>query len=207
MSLMDLDAFRGTELVGEPYEHVIVSDFVKPDGVAAIQRDYPRVPSHGSYPASELTYGAAFAALLDELAGAEIAAAFADKFALDLADRPRMITVRGHCRRKDGRIHTDTRDKLITALIYMNTDWENPAGRLRVLRSADDLDDYAAEVPPVAGTLLAFRRGERSYHGHTPYDGERRVVQLNWVTEDRVARRELARHRRSARLKRLFRFA
>ncbi len=32
MSLMDLDAFRGTELVGEPYEHVIVSDFVKPDG-------------------------------------------------------------------------------------------------------------------------------------------------------------------------------
>ena len=207
MSVIDLQAFRDTELVSEPYEHLIVANFVKPDDVAAIQRDYPRPPSHGSYPVSELAHGAAFAALMDALTGPEIAAAFAEKFAIDLSDRPRLITVRGRCHPKDGRIHTDTHDKLITVLIYMNTDWDNAAGRLRILRSATDLDDYAAEVPPVAGTLLAFRRGERSYHGHTPFDGERRVVQLNWVTEERVARREIARHRRSARLKRLFPFA
>jgi SM-20-related protein len=43
-----------------------------------------------------------------------------------------------------------------------------------------------------------------SWHGHEPSEGERRVIQLNWVTEDSVVRHEQARHRFSARLKRLF---
>ena len=76
-------------------------------------------------------------------------------------------------------------------------------GRVRVLRSGDDLDDYAAEVPPIAGTLLAFRRCATSYHGHPPFVGERRVIQLNWVTDDAVAWRERIRHRLTARLKKL----
>ena len=35
-----------------------------------------------------------------------------------------MITVRGRCAAKDGRIHTDTPTKLITVLIYFNDQWE-----------------------------------------------------------------------------------
>ena len=77
----------------------------------------------------------------------------------------------------------DTKSKILTILIYMNTEsWQDSGGRLRVLRSPDDLEDYAAEVPPEAGTLLAFRRSERSWHGHETYVGERRAIQLNWVT-------------------------
>jgi hypothetical protein len=59
------------------------------------------------------------------------------------------------------------------------------------------------EVTPLAGTMLAFRRSDRSFHGHQPHVGERRVLQLNWVTEWTVVRRELNRHRWSARLKAL----
>jgi hypothetical protein len=72
------------------------------------------------------------------------------------------------------------------------------------LRSKDDLTDYAAEVPPTAGTMLAFQRGERSWHGHETYIGPRRVMQLNWVTDMGVVRREQRRHRLSAMLKTLF---
>ncbi len=207
MSAIDLEAFRRTELAREPFEHVIVPGFLKPDSLPDIQRDFPPIERHGSYPTSELDYGAAFEALLDELSGAEVAAEFEDKFAIDLSERPTMITVRGRCHPRDGRIHPDSDDKLITVLIYLNTDWENESGRLRLLRSADDIEDFAAEVPPLAGTLLAFRRGDRSYHGHTSYDGERRSIQLNWVTGADVVRHELARHRRSARLKRWLPFA
>ena len=57
-----------------------------------------------------------------------------------------MITVRGQSDGKDGRIHTDSATKLITVLLYLNPGWEAAAGRLRLLRGADDLDDYAAEV-------------------------------------------------------------
>ncbi len=201
MTAIDLEAFRNTELVRDPYEYVVVSDFLKPDALDAINNDYPKLKRHGSYPVSEVDHGPSFTALLDELASGPVARAFAEKFEINLTDRPTMVTVRGHCHAKDGRIHPDSDDKLITVLIYLNTDWENPNGRLRILRSKNDIEDYAAEVPPQAGTLLAFRRSDRSFHGHTTYVGERRVIQLNWVLDDNVVRREQARHRRSARIK------
>src|SRR6185312_1707638 len=120
-----------------------------------------------------------------------------------LDGRPTMITLRGYSDGKDGGIHTDSATKLITVLLYMNHDWQDPAGRLRLLRRADDLEDYAAEVPPLAGTMVAFRRSARSFHGHRAHLGERRSIQLNWVTDAGVVRRELGRHRWSARLKAL----
>ena len=75
---------------------------------------------------------------------------------------------------------------------------------LRLLRSADNLDDMILEVPPSEGTLLAFKRSDNSWHGHKPFNGERRVIQFNWVTSEDVVRREQARHRFSATLKKVF---
>ena len=93
-----------------------------------------------------------------------------------------MYTVRGFVREKDGSIHTDSTTKIITVLLYMNERWQEDAGRLRLLRGPDDLEDYVAEVPPYGGTLLVFRRADNSWHGHKPISGPRRAVQLNWVT-------------------------
>jgi SM-20-related protein len=53
----------------------------------------------------------------------------------------------------------------------MNPSWENAGGRLRLLRSGTDLDDVILEVPPVEGTLLAFKRSYISWHGHKPVFG------------------------------------
>ena len=104
---------------------------------------------------------------------------------------------------RDGGIHTDSATKIITLLLYMNPVWDSAAGRLRLLRGPSDLDDYVVEVAPLAGTMLAFRRSERSFHGHRAHVGERRSLQLNWVTDRSVLRRELGRHRWSAHLKAL----
>lgn len=114
-----------------------------------------------------------------------------------------MITLRGQSDGKDGRIHTDSASKLITLLLYMNPTWDEAAGRLRLLRRGDNLDDYAAEVVPLAGMMVAFRRSDASFHGHYPHQGLRRSVQLNWVRDEAVVRRELGRHGWSARLKAL----
>ena len=206
MSIIDLDRFRATPLCRDPYDYIIVPGFLRSDAIPAIEADYPAIDRPGSFPVTGMDYGPAFAALLATLEGDDMRRAFAEKFAVDLAGRPTMITVRGRCQSKDGRIHTDSTTKIITVLIYMNAAWEAPGGRLRVLRSPTDLEDYAAEVPPVAGTLLAFRRGERSWHGHPPFVGPRRVIQLNWVTGDDVVRREQTRHRVSAWVKKLVPF-
>ncbi len=206
-SSLDLDAFRATPLKHEPYDYLVVPNFVRPQAFAEIVAEYPAVDRPGSFPPSVLAYGRRFASFLAELEGAELRTAMAEKFGIDLAGRPTMITVRGRTRGSDGKIHTDTESKLITVLIYFNQGWEADGGRLRILRRPDDLNDFAEEVSPFAGTLLAFRRSEKSWHGHEPFDGPRRAIQLNWVTDQSVVDRELARHRVSAFFKKLNPFA
>jgi hypothetical protein len=201
---LDLSRFEHTLLISDPFPYVIVPEFVTAASRAALAADFPRIDQPGSFPAADLTFGPAFGAFLAELEGEAMRAAFARKFALDLTGRPTMVTVRGQARPSDGKIHTDTASKLITVLVYMNEDWEAPGGRLRLLRRPDDLDSTVAEVPPAAGTLLAFRVTRNCWHGHKPASGPRRVVQLNWVTSAGVVRRERLRHGVSARIKRLF---
>jgi hypothetical protein len=84
----------------------------------------------------------------------------------------------------------------------MNPQWEQTGGRLRLLRSPHDIEDVLVEVPPTEGTLVAFRRSSNSFHGHKPFIGPRRVIQLNWVTDRLTERREIFRHRVSAWMKR-----
>ena len=201
MSTIDLNTFNATPLKKDPYDFLIVPGFVTAGAINAIDRDYPRIVKTGSFPLDKLEYGDAFKALISELEGPEIQYAFEQKFNLNLKDRPTMITARGHCQAKDGKIHNDSKSKLITVLIYMNTEWSQQGGRLRVLRSKNSIDDYAAEVPPEAGTLIAFRRDHRSFHGHKTFVGERRVIQLNWVRDKAVFWHEKHRHRFSAWLK------
>ena len=171
------------------------------DVLASLVADFPQICGSGSYPIECLEYGSVFACLVAGLTGAELRRAIEEKFAVDLRNRPTLLTVRGRGDGKDGRIHTDTATKIITLLLYMNPVWESAEGRLRLLRGPRDLEDYAVEVAPLAGTMLAFRRSERSFHGHRAHVGERRSLQLNWVTDGSVVRRELGRHRWSARLK------
>jgi hypothetical protein len=199
--MIDLDEFQKAALVREPFDHMIVSGFIRPESVGGILEDFPAIEKGGSFPASELSFGERFAALLEALRSEPLRRAVEDKFAIDLEGRPAMVTVRGQARPKDGRIHTDSRSKIVTVLLYMNSGWKERGGWLRLLRSADSLDDYFAEVPPEAGTAVFFRCTRNAWHGHTPFVGRRRAIQLNWVLDESVARREQGRHRLSARLK------
>jgi len=202
---LGIEAFRATPLIKEPFEHLIVERFIGASALAAINADYPKISSCGSFPTDELTFGPAFNTLLDELNGDAFREAFEEKFGVDLSGRPTITTVRGWCDAKDGKIHTDSTSKIITVLIYMNERWDDAGGRLRLLRSADDIDDFIVELPPVAGTLLAFKRSNNSWHGHKSFAGERRVIQFNWLTSQGNRQVAMLRHHTSASFKRLLR--
>jgi SM-20-related protein len=201
---LNMEALKATPLAKEPFQYLVVPGFVRPEACGEINRDYPKIAEPGSFPVAQLSYGPNFRELLDEMASDEFREAFERKFGLDLGGKPHTITVRGHCSPKDGRIHTDTKSKIITILIYMNPEWEHAGGRLRLLKSSTSLDDPITEVPPAAGALLAFRRSENSWHGHRPFSGERRVIQFNWVTSEGDRRIAMLRHHVSASFKRLF---
>lgn len=203
MTYLDFEALERTPLNREPYDYFIIENFIRPERFAEVSADFPAVPGAGSHPPAELDIRGHFAALMEELQGPRFRAGIEAKFDLDLSGRPTMYTVRGHVRETDGSIHTDSKTKIITVLLYMNEGWESDGGRLRILRSGTDLEDYVAETPPNGGTLLVFRRSDNSWHGHRPHAGPRRAIQLNWVTEQSVVDREQARHRWSTRVKKL----
>lgn len=200
---IDLEALRRAHVETEPFAFFIVPRFVNAAALDGIRADFPAIRHAGSFPLSTLTYGPAFAAFMHAIQSPEMTAAVGQKLGMDLSASPTMVTVRGQSKAADGKIHTDSRTKLVTALIYMNDSWESPKGRLRLLRSPSDLNAVVAEVPPDEGTLLVFNNTTNAWHGFEPFSGPRRVIQLNWVTDESVVRREQARHRLSAFFKRL----
>lgn len=199
----DMDALGDAPVQHGPFPFFIVPGFVRSGALEAIGADFPSIQHPGSFPLSSLSYGPAFAAFMAEIQGSAMTEAVGKKLNMDLAGHPTMVTVRGQSRAADGKIHTDSRTKLVTALLYMNDSWESARGRLRLVRAPDDLNAVIAEVPPERGTLLVFKNDPHAWHGFEPFSGPRRVIQLNWVTDASVVRREQARHRLSAFFKRL----
>jgi len=201
--MLEFERLNAAEVAREPFPFAIVPGFVAENFRDAIEADYPGIDRSGSFPLAALSYGPNFAALIGELTSPEMRAIVAAKFELDLASKPVMVTVRGQCTSRDGHIHTDSATKLITMLLYTNRSWECASARLRLLRSPSRLDEYAAEVPPEESTLVIFRNGPKAWHGFAPFHGQRRVIQVNWVTDAGVVVRERVRHRVSAFFKRL----
>ncbi len=203
MVVIDLATISKAAVTREPFEFFTVSDVLGEDRLNAIRADFPRIDKPGLFPISALEYGRAFAQLIEDVRSPALAQLIGEKFGVDLEGLPVMVTVRGRAQKKDGRIHTDTKDKVVTCLLYLNETWDKSGGRLRLLRTGDDLDDYAAEVPPSGGAFAAFKVGENSWHGHKPYVGERRYVMFNWVQSDVALNRQLGRHSFSAKIKKL----
>lgn len=200
---LDIEAFIATPRVRDPFDYLIVPQFLKPIAQVAIRAVFP-VSAHGGVePAAARDPNDALGRMLAAFHDPIVTRLFAEKFDIDLDPAALMITLRSRCRPEDGKIHTDSLSKLVTALIYLEPEWPASGGRLRFLRSPDSLDDMLAEAPPMDGTLLAFRRSENSWHGHAPYEGVRRIIMLNWMTSPAAARRELRRHALSAGIKRL----
>jgi SM-20-related protein len=201
--IFDLETFEKTPVNPDPYDHLIITQFVKAEALKRINADYPKIDDVGSFPIDSLKFGPGFQAMVDALESEEFRKAFERKFKIDLTDRPSTITARGRCGTRDGNIHTDSTSKIVTILLYINSAWDQPGGRLRLLRSGTDINDFAVEVPPAEGTLLAFLRSDKSWHGHLPFIGERRVIQFNWVTGKGSQQLSMIRHGISASVKRM----
>jgi SM-20-related protein len=187
MSLINLDALQQAELKTDPFDFLVAPDFLSQDALARVNADYPSITTAANHTLESLDCGAAFAELMQDLQGQPFAQLLGQRFDMELASLPTTVTVRKFCERTDGNIHTDHKSKVITVLVYFNQDWQHPDGQLRMLRSKDDIENYTAQVVPEGGTMLAFRRTDHSWHGHTRFVGERRMVQLNYLDQSPLA--------------------
>jgi hypothetical protein len=203
MSGLDWMAIEAAELVREPFDHLIVPQALTPAAAAAIPGEFPIIRGPGSFPLNDAPPGPVLAQVIADMSSPRFRAAMARLFDVDLEGRPLVATLRGQCGPRDGRIHVDSASKILSLLLYLNEGWQAPEGRLRLLRASRDIADPAVEVPPTLGTLLAFRRSDHSWHGHTPFVGQRRVLQVNYLVSAKDSLTSALRHRLSAISKRL----
>jgi len=164
--MLRLDNIEKSPVSLEPFSYFRTEGALDSRALGLINHDFPPINGPGIFPLSELSFGPAFAKLIGEIDSLDLEAIMERKFGVDLSDKPLMITVRGHCQRKDGRIHTDSKDKIVTCLLYLNDTWQESGGRLRLLRIeyCQDIDGFWLEphldISVKLFTMLVYLSGE-----------------------------------------------
>lgn len=205
LNYIDVDTLQDTQVSQQPFPHTVIKNFIHPSKLKEVCDAFPELSDGGSFNCNEDNTRGALAHFINELHSDEMRNWLEERFDIDLQDKPIMATLRGLSRAKDGRIHTDSKDKIITLLIYLNPDWnESEGGNLRVLRS-ENIDDYADEVKPEAGTCLIFKVTDNCWHGYKPFVGSRRQIMFNFLVSDTALKKHKSSHGLSAFMKKLSR--
>lgn len=203
-NIIKLDALKSAQVQQTPYPYFVVNNVIDDNQVEAIIQDFPKITHGGSFNLDDVELKPNFDRFLKSLDTAEFRQILTEKFDVNVMEHPMMITLRGYSRQKDGRIHTDSKSKLLTILIYLNESWDAPTGRLRILNGQNDINDYAAEIDSGPGTLVAFKVTENGWHGYIPYEGQRQSIQINFLTSEKANAKHRFFHGLSAKFKKIF---
>ena len=82
--MLKLDVLRTTPIERDPFEYVIVKDFIEREKLKEVLADYPEVPGPGSHPPSGLKIAGRFKDLMDEMLGASFRHEIEEKSRMDL---------------------------------------------------------------------------------------------------------------------------
>ena len=202
MQLLDKNQLNLAEVDNNffPYFHVenALSHFLNSSDLV---KDFPDIDSGGSFPSDNLKEGD-IKKLVEELEGDEFKAILENKLGVDLKDAEVITTLRGFSRFKDGKIHTDSQSKIVTVLLYLNKNWDNEIGNLRLLKKNNDLENYIQEISSEYGNLVAFKVTDNCWHGFMPFEGKRLSIQLNYIYPKSLNMHKI-RHKLSASFKKL----
>ena len=196
-----------TVVRAQPFAFLIAREQLPAGAVTGLHEDFPKYSGAGFFPYDPADCGPSVNRLVDELTDPKVASEIGTRLGIEnLGQYPTLVTLCRALNRRHGTIHTDSRSKVATALLYLNETWPDTSdGCFRFLNRIDDIDDLAApEIRPVYGNLAVFRRSDHSFHGHLPFEGERRVIQVAWLTSEKEKQRKTQRGKLSRLFKKLF---
>jgi len=198
--MINLNTIKGSELKTEPFPYLVILQALDDTKLGKLIQEFPNIQSGGSFNKEDLDLSTSYQALHDALDGPEFRQILSEKFDVDVKESPLMLTYRGFSRKKDGRVHTDSKTKLLTILIYFNDGWPAETGKLRILNS-DNMDDIAEEVNPTAGCMIAFKVTDNCWHGYPSFEGTRNAIQVNFLASEAASKKHKFFHKISAKLK------
>lgn len=196
--MLNFELIKKAEINSEFYPFFTVQDaFLNKQDHKKIATDFPKINKGGSFPSDSVSYGQSIQSLLDSLEGDQMRNILENKFQVDLQDKPVVSTFRGYSRMKDGKIHSDSKTKIITVLLYLNKNWDKSSGLLRMLREENNIDNYITEIPASMGSMVAFKVTNNCWHGFIPYEGKRCSIQLNYLYKEALSQHKI-RHKLSS---------
>ena len=196
-----------TDIREQPFPFMIAHGQLPDDARGDLERDFPKYASAGFFPYDPVDCGPSVNALVEQMTTPQFASAIGRHLGIEnLGQYPTLVTLCRALNKRHGTIHTDSRSKVATALLYLNTQWPDTSdGCLRFLNRIDNIDDMAApELKPLYGEFAVFKRCDNSFHGHLPYEGERRVIQVAWLTSEEEKLRKTKRGKFSRAFKKIF---
>lgn len=191
----------------DPFPFMVAHGQLAEDRRCDLDRDFPRYPSAGFFPYDPTDCGPSINELVNDLVSPMFADAIGKRLGIEnLGQYPTLVTLCRLLNKRHGTIHTDSKSKVATALIYLNPQWPDTSdGCLRFLSRIDDIDSIVApELTPLYGEFAVFKRCDNSFHGHLPYEGERRVIQVAWLTSEKEKLRKTKRGKFSRMFKKWF---
>ncbi|WHZ19001.1 MAG: hypothetical protein OJF55_001150 [Rhodanobacteraceae bacterium] len=171
----------------DPFSFLIAHNQLPEQSRADLDRDFPKYSSAGFFPYDEKECGESIRELVAAITAPAFASAVGAKLGIDnLGQYPTLVTLCRYNNKRFGTIHTDSKSKVATALLYLNPSWPDTSdGCLRFLAKIDDIDaTVAPEVKPLYGEFVVFKRADNSFHGYLPFEGERRIIQVAWLTSE-----------------------
>jgi hypothetical protein len=199
--LLRPDQLEAADVREAPFPLLIAHEVLEPTSADALDADFPRYRGAGFFPHASADCGDSVNALVAELTAPTFADAIGERLGIDrLSQFPALVTICKSLNRRHGSIHTDSQSKVASALLYLNAQWPEGlhGGCLRFLTDAHDIDaTLVPEIPPIFGTLTAFKRAENSFQGHLPFEGERHVIQVAWLVDATELERKTRRGRMS----------
>ncbi len=170
-----------------PFNFFVARQLLPSEAKGPLSSDFPTFKGAGYLPYEAEQCGKSINRLIDDLTAPAFADAIGELLNIErLSQYPTYISISRFLNKRHGTIHTDGKSKIATALLYLNQDWDiNSGGCLRFLNRIDDIEDTVVpEISPEFGTLVAFKRADNSFHGHRPFQGERRVIQIAWLVSE-----------------------
>lgn len=179
-----------------PFRFLIARGQLPAKSAAVLHEDFPKYASAGFFPYDPADCGPSVNQLVEELTDPAVATSIGARLGIDnLGQYPTLVTLCRALNKRHGTIHTDSLSKVATALLYLNESWPDTSdGCFRFLNRIDSIEDMAwPEIPPLYGNFVVFQRADNSFHGHLPYEGERRVIQVAWLTSEKEKLRKTQR--------------
>ena len=200
--MINIDLINTTPLKMQPFPYFTIEQSMLDKELMGLVQNFPIINSGGSFNKEDLELSEHYHSLHDSLDSEPFRQALSEKFKVNVITSPIMLTYRGFSRTKDGRVHTDSKTKLLTILIYFNDGWAAESGKLRILNS-DDINDIAEEVNPTAGSMVAFKVTDNCWHGYPSFEGTRNAIQVNFLANEAASKKHKFFHKISAKLKSL----